>query len=214
MKSFDVLHVTASRECGECNRKIGCASKPVCAVMAENPLELSNNENIVAKDEIENIDTSQPIVSPDSKTFEAKPELPSQTEVEDVPDNNLDPLPPLDIPSKDILPTSPDSTIDSSSQKQSIFQKLFQKFPGFRTPKVHVGADGKSVQDSLSSATNDIPPPLPKNYPSSAEFLQRLDYLERRHHYSKQKVEYYLQVLTLTLYVSLSSFYSKRNKEP
>lgn len=114
-----------------------------------------------------------------------------------------------------ITPSTPSSTLLSNNNKDNIFQKLKKRLPVFKPPRIKLLGSQK-ISDSGSLSSLNLSPPVPDNYPSTEEFLIRIEYRKQRHNYGMQKVEYYLQVkkkyfiyfyfyLSLTLYILASS---------
>jgi hypothetical protein len=92
-------------------------------------------------------------------------------------------------------------------RRETIIQKLVKKIPKLnKTPKIHAGSMGSSIKE-------EIPPPLPKNYPSVEAFNQRLEYRRQRHRYSAEKVEHYLRV-SFGLPLLFLTLRSKRSRGP
>jgi hypothetical protein len=153
--------------------------------MAENDEKVMPGEDLV-EDQIEEIDSSPPPQAGRSEDKEHDLDE-SKTEPED-PDG-LEKIPPKEIASKE--PQDSSVTPMQRQRKETILQKFIKRIPKINTPKVH-------TSDSLSSSSREeIPPPLPTNYPSTQEFLQRIEYRQQKHQFSAQKVEYYLRVWLL-----------------
>jgi hypothetical protein len=144
-----------------------------------------------AADEIEEIDASQPLPAAQEgrQNVDDKDGGDDQSKTEPDEVEELKPAP--QTPAVQIISPAP-------RQRETIVQKFMKRMPKLKTPKVHSG--------SLTSSTKDeVPPPLPTNYPSTEAFLQRIDYRRQKHRYSAEKVEYYLQVALPSLLSSHSS---------
>jgi hypothetical protein len=127
-------------------------------------------------DQIEEIDSRPPV-----QKSEDKEQSIEESKAEDRPED-LERIP-KEIPSN--APQDSSITPMARQRKETILQKFIKRIPKIKTPKVH-------SDDSPSG--EEIPPPLPTNYPSTEQFLQRVEYRKQKHQFSAQKVEYYLRV--------------------